>query len=74
MEKEVEVIVLEDNQEYLPVKTVLLNGVKYLVLSNIKNTKDICIRKEIQKNGETYISMLANNEELQLVLEKLKEN
>ena len=74
MEKEVEVIVLEDNQEYLPVKTVLLNGVKYLVISNIKNTKDICIRKEIQKNGETYISMLANNEELQLVLEKLKEN
>lgn len=74
MEKEVEVIVLEDNQEYLPVKTILLNGIKYLVLSNIKNTNDICIRKEIEKNGETYISMLANTEELQGVLEKLQEN
>lgn len=72
MKQEVEVIVLEDKQEYLPTKTVVINGIKYYALVNVNDTKKICFRKEIEKNGETYISMLANKEELEMVINKMQ--
>ncbi len=72
MEKEVELIVLENNEKYFPLKEIKLNGVLYYILINIKNEKDICVRKEILENGETFISMLDSEEELKLVLEEYK--
>lgn len=77
MDKEVEVLVLENNEKYYPIKEINLNNTLYYILVNVSNPKDICVRKEIQENGEILISMLDSEEELNLVLveyKKLVEN
>lgn len=72
MDKEVEVLVLENHERYLPLKEINLNNNVYYVLINILNEKDMCIRKEIVENGETLISMLDNEDELKMVLDEYK--
>lgn len=72
MDKEVEVLVLENNEKYYPLKRIELNKIVYYVLININNPKDICVRKEIFENNETFISMLDSEEELKLVLDEYK--
>lgn len=74
MEKEFDVLVLENNERYLPLKEIKLNNIIYYVLINIKNEKDICIRKEIVENGETLISMLDSEDELKMVLAEYKKS
>lgn len=74
MEKEVEVLVLENNERYFPLKKFNLNGISYYVLINIKNDKDICVRKEIEEDGEILISMLDSEEELKSVLAEYKKS
>lgn len=72
MDKEVEVLILENNEKYFPLKKFDLNGIIYYVLINIKNDKDICVRKEIEEDGEILISMLDSEEELKSVLDEYK--
>lgn len=72
MDKEVEVLVLENDEKYYPLKEIKLNGILYYVLINVNNPKDICVRKEIEENGEILISMLDDEEELKLVLAEYK--
>lgn len=72
MDKEVEVLVLENNEKYYPLKRIELNKIVYYVLININDPKDICVRKEIFENDETFISMLDSEEELKLVLDEYK--
>lgn len=72
VDKEVEVLVLENNEKYYPLKQIRLNGVLYYVLININNPKDICVRKEIEEDGVMLISMLDSEEELRTVLSEYK--
>jgi len=48
--QEVNTIILENNIEYMIVDELLINNIKYIYLSNIKNPRDFCIRKE-KENG-----------------------
>lgn len=72
VDKEVEVLVLENNEKYYPLKQIRLNGVLYYVLINVNNAKDICVRKEIEEDGVMLISMLDSEEELRTVLSEYK--
>lgn len=72
MDKEVEVLILENDEKYYPLKEIRLNEILYYVLINVNNPKDICVRKEIDDNGETLISMLDDEEELKAVLSEYK--
>ena len=66
--QEVEVITLEDNKDYNVMKKIEQNGFTYLLLSNVDDDTDICVRKEINKDDSSYIAMLSNKEELDSVL------
>ena len=68
--QEVEVITLEDNKDYNVIERLEQNGFTYLLLSNVDDADDICIRKEVVKNEKTYIAMLSSDEELQSVLKE----
>lgn len=67
----VETIFIND-KEYLPLKEIEFNKITYYILMNIKDNKDICVRKEIEQNGEILISMLDSEEELKTVLSEYK--
>ena len=67
----VETIFIND-KEYLPLKEIKLNEITYYILMNINDNKDICVRKEIEQNGEILISMLDSEEELKTVLSEYK--
>ena len=40
--------ILEDDEEYVAVEEIPNNEVTYLYLANLKDEKDICVRKEIK--------------------------
>ena len=65
---EVNTMVLENGVEYTEVDDLLYNNTKYLLLTNIKNVKDSCIRKvSIEEDGE-YICRLDNDKEFDTIL------
>ena len=66
--QEVEVITLEDNIDYNVMDKKEYNGSTYLLLANVSDDSDVCVRKEVIKEGNVYISMLSNDEELDAVL------
>ncbi len=66
--QEVEVITLEDNKDYNVMDKIEQNGFTYLLLANVDDDTDICVRKEIIKDGSSYIAMLSDEEELDSVL------
>ena len=68
--EDIEQITLEDGIDYYVINKKELNGFNYLLLSNVNDNTDICVRKEVQKNDKEYIVMLSNDEELQLVLKE----
>ena len=71
---ELDVMKLEDNQEYAIVDTIEVNNNKYLVFSNIEDEMKNCIRKVITKDdGQEYVVRLDTEKELELVIEKLIE-
>ena len=73
MEK-TDVITLENNEEYSVINTVSHNDIKYLLLSDVSNSKDICIRKVVTDHAKEYISRLEESE-LKLILNLfVKEN
>lgn len=66
-------VVLENNEEYNVVNRLVYNDLEYLLLSNVSNVKDICIRK-IKKEGKNqYICRLEDNE-LKTVFDKFVES
>ena len=72
--EEIEVITLENGEDYGIINTCLHDNTKYLLLSNLSNSKDICIRKIINENNKEYITRL-NDKELEMVLNLfIKEN
>ncbi len=66
--EDVEIITLDDNKEYNVVDRKDINGFTYLLLANVDDETDICVRKEIKKEDKEYIAMLSSEEELENVL------
>ncbi len=67
-EKEYNVVVLEDGTEYAEINKINLNEKTYLLLVNLKNDNDFCIRRLINENGEEVLIGLDSKEEFDQIL------
>lgn len=67
-EKEYNVVVLEDGTEYAEINKINLNEKTYLLLVNLKNDNDFCIRRLINENGEDVLIGLDSKEEFDQIL------
>ena len=65
---DINTIVLENGIEYTEVDSLIYNNSKYLLLSNIKNVKDSCIRKISIDNDCEYICRLDDDNEFDIIL------
>lgn len=73
---EVKIITLENNNEYQVVDEIFYNNINYILLSNVSDNKDICIRKIEIENNDEFVSRLKKEEYdtlIKLFLEKNKE-
>lgn len=71
---DVKTVVLENGIEYTEVDDLVYNDTRYILLSDVKNVKDSCIRKITVVNGKECISRL-NNSEFDVILDMfLKKN
>ena len=68
--KQVEIIDIE-NKKYMVLNEIVDNGDTYLYLTNIKNPKDFIIQK-VDKNDESYLVNLDNDEEFNRALNLFK--
>lgn len=73
---DVNTMILENGIEYTEVDDLIYNNTKYVLLSNVKNVKDACIRKISIENDIEYVCRLDDKNEfstiLKLFLEKNK--
>ena len=65
---EVNTIVLENGIEYTEVDDLVYNDTKYILLSNIKDVKDSCIRKLSLIDDEEYLCRLDDEKEFDVIL------
>lgn len=65
---DLETIILEDNNEYIITKRIVDDSIEYLLLNNSNDTKDFCIRKIINEDGNDYIVGLDSKEEFDKIL------
>ena len=65
---EVNTVVLENGIEYTEVDEITYNNNKYILLSNIKNVKDSCIRRLSIEDDNEYLCRLDNEQEYDTVL------
>ena len=72
MEKECNVVVL-DGVEYTEIHRLENKGNTYVLLSNLDNPTDFCIKKLVIKDGEPYIRGLSSEEEFNEVLRLISE-
>ena len=70
---EVNTMILENGIEYTEVDNLIYNGVKYVLLSNIKDVKDSCIRKMSVGDNEKYVCRLENESEFDTILKMFLE-
>jgi len=63
-------IILEDNIEYAIVKKVN----SYVLLTNINDINDFCIRKIVNNEGEEYLETLDSEKEFDTALKLLTQN
>lgn len=70
---EVDTIVLENGIEYTEIDDLMYNDTKYILLSNINNVKDSCIRKITVENNEEYLCRLDNDNEFDMILDMFLE-
>ena len=66
--KEVKVVTLEDNIDYIVISKVNIDNNTYLFLANENDPKDLCIRKEITENNIEYLVGLENEDEFNKVM------
>lgn len=66
---DVNVVILENGIEYTEIDKLTYNNIEYLLLSNIKNVKDSCIRKITVYNNEECICRLENDNEFDIILD-----
>ncbi len=67
-EKLCHVIKLGDNIEYSEIDRVNYNHNTYVILSDLDNPNDFCVKKLINENNYEYIIELNNKEEFNNVL------
>ena len=67
-EKLCHVIKLGDNIEYTEIDRVNYNHNTYVILSDLDNPNDFCVKKLINENNYEYIIELNNKEEFYNVL------
>ena len=65
--EDIEVVVLNDNKYYV-MDRISYNSNAYLILLNINDENDLCVRKEVFKDDKKHLAMLDNEEELKNVL------
>jgi len=65
---DVNTLILENGVEYTEVDSLIYNNSKYVLLSNIKNVKDSCIRKITIENNEEYVCRLDDDNEFDIIL------
>lgn len=65
---EINTVVLENGVEYTEVDDLIYNNTKYILLSNVKNVKDSCIRKLLVEDDEEYLERLENDHEFEQIL------
>lgn len=70
MNEEVNIITLDDGKDYMVTDELVINNVKYLLLTNEDDVADFCIRKINNINNSEYLVGLNNKDE---VLNVLKE-
>ncbi len=69
MDKEIEVVTLEDNFDYVILMEVSIDGNKYMVLSKEDNPNIVVVRKIINEDGNEYL-VKVNKETEKKVKEK----
>lgn len=77
MEKEYNVITLEDGINYIILDEISFESKRYLYLSNNDNKSDFCIRKIISKDGKEILVGLSDDNEFDtamLLFSKKHEN
>ena len=65
---EVNTMILENGIEYSEIDNLFYNNIKYVLLSNINNSKDSCIRKISIENNKEYVCRLKNQDEFNIIL------
>ena len=65
---DVRTIILENGVEYTEIDDLIYNNIRYILLSNINNVMDSCIRKIEIKNDKEYLFKLDNDNEFDVVL------
>lgn len=66
--REFNTMVLEDGIEYTEVDNLIYNDFKYVLLSNINNVKESCIRKMSVEDNDNYVYRLENEKEFDMIL------
>ena len=66
---DVNTIILENGVEYTEIDKLVYNNTEYLLLSNIKNVKDSCIRKIGMNNNEEMVCRLDDDNEFDIILD-----
>ena len=70
---EVNTLILENGVEYTEIDKLVYNNTEYLLLSNVKNVKDSCIRKIEIENNEEMICRLDDENEFDIILDLFME-
>ena len=73
MEKECNVVTL-DGTEYTEINRLEKDGNTYVLLSNLDNPTDFCLKIVIKKDGTDYINGLRSEEEVNQILKLMAEN
>lgn len=64
---------LEDNELYAVIDTIPFDKGLYVYLTNVKDTEDLCVRKQIQVENENVLVGLDNEDEVDYALKLLVE-
>ena len=65
---DINTVVLENGIEYTEVDDLIYENTKYILLSNIDNVRDSCIRKITIDNNLEYNSELDDDKEFDIIL------
>ncbi len=73
MMENVEIITLEDNNDYIVTKEIIIDNVKYVFLTKSDDVASFCIRKINIINGEEFLVGLNDQDEFLKALKSFTE-
>ena len=73
MMENVEIITLEDNNDYIVTKEIIIDNVKYVYLTKSDDVASFCIRKINIINGEEFLVGLNDKDEFLKALKSFTE-